>query len=431
MSPHNAEPHLRTLLGQLARALSLLLAAGCAAAGSTGARPGAAATAAAPAAPAYGPALELVETAPIGTVLDHPDLPEAATVWLEMIRRAARTLDFAEFYATNQPGSRLEPIVRAVEEAAERGVHVRFLADLKFARTQPETLNRLAAHRGIEVRRFDAATLLGGGGVLHAKYFLVDGQECYLGSQNFDWRSLTHIQELGVRVRVPAVARALEEVFDADWALAAGKKPPSPARLRQRFPITIDDGGERVELMPVFSPKGFVPDERLWELPRLVEMIDSASKRVRIQLLTYQAVEKGAYFADLESAIRRALARGVPVELMVSDWSKRSGNIEGLQSLQALPGMTVKLVTVPPWSGGFIPYARVIHAKYMVVDGRKLWIGTSNWERSYFYASRNVGLMVESEKLAQRLDRFFLDDWNGPYAARVDPCGSYQPPRTH
>jgi phosphatidylserine/phosphatidylglycerophosphate/cardiolipin synthase-like enzyme len=119
------------------------------------------------------------------------------------------------------------------------------------------------------------------------------------------------------------------------------------------------------------------------------------------------------------------------VELMVSDWSKRSGNIEGLKSLQVLPGMTVKLVTIPAWSGGFIPYARVIHAKFMVVDGRRVWIGTSNWERSYFYASRNVGLMVESEKLARRLDRFFVDNWDGPYAARVDPCGSYQAPRTH
>jgi phosphatidylserine/phosphatidylglycerophosphate/cardiolipin synthase-like enzyme len=86
-------------------------------------------------------------------------------------------------------------------------------------------------------------------------------------------------------------------------------------------------------------------------------------------------------------------------------------------------------VTIPPWSGGFIPYARVIHAKYLVIDDRRCWIGTSNWEWDYFHTNRNVGLVIDGKQPASTLNRFFLDGWNGPYARPVDPCVTYTAPR--
>ncbi|MFP5286582.1 MAG: phospholipase D-like domain-containing protein, partial [Thermoanaerobaculia bacterium] len=167
--------------------------------------------------------LELVETFPVETTLDHPDLRGAYVVWPEMIDRAQKTLDFAEFYASDDPAnrqSRLETVTQAVERAAARGVKVRFLAEKVFQKTYPELLARLDAKDGIEVRIYDFGALAGG--VLHAKYFLVDGRELYVGSQNYDWRSLQHIQELGVRVMEPGVARAYADVFETDWALAGG-----------------------------------------------------------------------------------------------------------------------------------------------------------------------------------------------------------------
>ncbi len=120
------------------------------------------------------PPIQLVESFPIETPLDHADLPEAHEVWLEMIAAATRTLDFAQFYASNAPGSRLEEVIVAIEEAAARGVRVRFLAEAKFAVIYPQTLDRLNAREGIEVRRYRTGEILGG--VLHAKYFVVDGR---------------------------------------------------------------------------------------------------------------------------------------------------------------------------------------------------------------------------------------------------------------
>ncbi len=377
-----------------------------------------------------GAPVQLIESFPIETILDHPDIPEAYETWKAMIDGATRSLEFAEFYASGEPGNRLEPIVAAVEAAATRGVKVRFLSEKGFYKTYPEIIDRLKARSGIEVRLYDTKSLMGG--VLHAKYFLVDGQEAYLGSQNFDWRSLTHIQELGMRVRVPELVRAFSDVFETDWDLAGGAdrtyRHPVPAG-GYPFPVAVPLGGDTVRVTPVFSPRGWLPDESLWDLPRLVELIDSARSTVRLQLLTYKSTGRSEYFDTLETALRAAAARGVAVQLLLSDWCKRSGTIEGLQSLEPLPGIEVKLVTIPPWSGGFIPFARVVHSKYLVVDEDKAWIGTSNWEKDYFHRSRNVGLIVQGRGIAGTLNRYFLDGWTGPYATAVDPCASYTPPR--
>jgi phosphatidylserine/phosphatidylglycerophosphate/cardiolipin synthase-like enzyme len=369
--------------------------------------------------------LELVESSPVETTLDHADIADARDVWPEMVKGATRTLDLAQFYVSNAPGSRLEPVLQALEAAADRGVKVRLLAEEKFYKTYPETLERLAKRPGIEVRRLNTAASMGG--VLHAKYFLVDGREAYLGSQNFDWRALEHIQELGLRIRVPEVVRSLGDVFELDWALAGGgTAPATTTTVGGPFPARY--AGETVRVTPALSPQGYLPDPATWDLPKLVRLIDEAERSVRVQLLTYKTKGRGGDFPELEEALKRAAARGVKVELLVADWGKRKGTIEGLQALHAPPALTVKLVTIPQWSGGFIPFARVVHAKYMVVDGEAAWLGTSNWERDYFTQSRNVGVIVEGAAFASQLERFFADTWGSPYAVEVDPQATYTPP---
>jgi len=373
------------------------------------------------------PDLVLVESSPVETTLDHADIPDAWRVWPEMIGAATRTLEIEQFYVSNTPGGRLEPVIQAIEAAADRGVHVRLIAEEKFAKQYPETLERLAARRGIEVRRLDTAKSMGG--VQHAKFFIVDGREAFFGSQNFDWRALEHIQELGLRVRVPGVVQALGAIFEYDWVLAAGTRPAAPSASSGLGPFSAHFGGETVQVTPVFSPQGYLPDPATWDLPRLVGLIDGAKRTVRVQLLTYRAKSRsGGEFRELEDALKRASMRGVKVELLVADWSKRAGTIEGLQALHAPPHLTVKLTTIPRWSGGFIPYARVMHSKYMVVDGQAAWVGTSNWERNYFTETRNVGLIVEGVVFARELERLFSDSWTSPYAAEVDPRAAYTPP---
>lgn len=384
--------------------------------------------------PAFGgedprPELELVETTPVETTLGSPDIPETVDVWLEMIGGARESLELAHFYASDEAGSRLSGVVEAIEAAAARGVRVRFLADAGFHATYPETLDRLGARENVALRLYDLRARTGG--VLHAKLMLVDGREAFLGSQNFDWRALEHIQELGLRIRVAPLVRAFAQAFEADWKRAAGEEVPAESHDASLFPVEAAlAGGAKVRVTPLFSPRPFLADEALWDLPRLVAAIDGARERVLVQLLSYNVSERGgAYFDLLDTALRRAAARGVEVRLLLADWSKRRGSIEALQSLQVLPRVSVRLSTLPQAARGFIPYARVAHSKYLVVDGELAWIGTSNWSRGYFHESRNLGLLIEGEAMATRLEAFFDGLWSSDYCAEIDPCATYEPPR--
>lgn len=372
--------------------------------------------------------LTLVESAPVETTLGHPDLPDAADTWVEMVDAATRRIDLAQFYAANRDGSRLEEVVQALERAAGRGVAIRFLASDNFRDTYPETVQRLDRVDGVETRWYDVRARTGG--VLHAKYFLVD-DEAFLGSQNFDWRALEHIQELGLRIRVPEMVASLEAVFETDWALAGGAddgfRAPAP---KPEFPVVVETSDGPVSVTPAMSPKDWLPDGSWWDLPQILALLDGATESVRVQLLSYRTVGRDkAWWGELDNALRRAAARGVSVQLLLADWSKRRGTIEDLQSLQCVPNLEVRLVTIPEWSGGFVPFSRVVHCKYLVVDGARFWLGTSNWSRDYFFASRNVGVVVEGGALPARLDAFFVDTWASDYAYPVDPSATYEPPR--
>lgn len=385
--------------------------------------------------PARGPigsevSIELVESAPAETTLDHPDVPNAADVWVAMIDGAHRTVDFAEFYASeaeqkDHVASKLTPVVAAIERAVARGVRVRFLADSVFAPKYPDTLERLR-RAGVTVRILDFGKR--GGGILHAKYFVVDGVESFLGSQNFDWRALDHIQEMGVHVTSPVIAGALLDLLDTDWELAGGA--PADTRVARHVGPSAATpvqalGGERITL--VGSPKGWLPHEPSWDLPKLVAMLDGATRAVDLQVLTYKTKERdGSPFPTLDDALRRAAARGVHVRLLVSDWSSKPGSdARGmLDSLAQVPNVEVRVLTIPKHSSGDIPFARVAHAKYLTVDAARAWVGTSNWEGDYFTKSRNVGVIVEGGALPGRLDRIFEDGWSGAYAKPLAVSGA-------
>jgi phosphatidylserine/phosphatidylglycerophosphate/cardiolipin synthase-like enzyme len=393
--------------------------------------------------------IEVVESVPIGTGLDLPELPNAPEVWRQLVAGAERALDIETFYFSGCPDSAasLETVLELIAAAAARGVKIRALSDAGFYRTYPEIPDRLNALDGAAYRSLPARRLWGG--VLHAKFFLVDGQSFFVGSQNWDWRALEHIHELGVAVSHPALARGLLDIFELDWALAAGDAPPadtssqistapaagaiSQAEASPAKPLEVrlaTPKGDTVTAVLAASPPQGLPAGIVWDEPLLVELMDSARVRIRLQLLSYQTVDRDSeYYPALDNAIRRAAARGVTVRIILSNWAKRASMLPYIQSLAAVPNIEIRFTNIPDWSAGFISYARVDHAKFLVADDDACWIGTSNWAADYFHESRNVSLFVKGRGVAADLLRFFAAGWEGPYAETVDPCGDYQPPR--
>lgn len=372
--------------------------------------------------PAIGTRAEatLVQSVPVETTLARLGLADTAPVWLAMIERARRTIDLGTYYVSEAEGphlalSRLAPILRALERAVARGVRVRLLTDAQMASKYPDPLLRLE-QAGVQVRRYDVAARMGG--VQHAKYLISDETESFVGSQNFDWRALDHIHELGLHLRSAALTRELLDVFDTDWELAGGAA--SDRRVRRGQSASADEAtGGRLTLL--VSPRGWLPDEASWDLPRLVALLDGAARSVDVQILSYSTEAGkggGERFMALDEALRRAAARGVRVRLLVSDWSTRPASpaLASLQALAALPNVTIRVLVVPPWSGGRLPFARVAHAKYLVLDGASAWIGTSNWDVRYFFSSRNVGFRIDGGALPRRLAEVFEGAFSSRYA---------------
>ena len=379
--------------------------------------------------PAEPGSLELCESVPSGAFDDDPAVPNTDEVWRAMLSGAKRNVAIAQFYVSEKPKDqagpdKLEPVLAAAEAAVARGVAVRLLVDAQFGKKYPDSLARLSGH-GVSVRLLDAQKTMGG--VQHAKYLVADERDVYLGSANMDWRSLDHIHELGLHIASRKLASVLLTIYDGDWATAGGEPAPAHGDLTAAtLPETI--GAQLIE--PVASPKGFIPLESLWDLDHIVAAIDAAKRELRIQVLNFEtAGHDGAAFDRLDLALRRAAVRGVRVRLMVSHWQKAPKKIGAVQELARVPGIDVRILTIPEAAGGFIPFARVAHAKYMVADDDRVWLGTSNWGGDYFLHSRNVGVMVSGKPLAAQLAGIFDRLAGSPMSEPVDPDKAYEAPK--
>jgi len=352
--------------------------------------------------------LTFAESVPLETSLDHANIANAPDVWIDMIDHATRSIDLNEFYVSDDPSStrsKLRTVLDAVERAAARGVHVRLLCDATFYAKYPEIPDAWSRRANMEVRKYDLRP-----GVLHAKYFVVDAREAYVGSQNFDWRSLEHIVEMGARVNTPNVVAALGAIFRADWDAAGG----APFRLEPRNTKDEIDGGD---LRLLASPKKLVP-EFMWDLPLLVKWIGETTTTLRVQLLTYKTKNRdGSEFHDLDDAVRAAAARNVRVKLLVSTWNEKD---PAVVALAHVANVEARALAIPPFSGGDIPFARVTHAKFALFDETRAWLGTSNWEGDYFFASRNVSIFFEHAGDLGALESAFEDEWNGAYARKIE-----------
>jgi len=375
--------------------------------------------------------LEIVESTPAGTILDNPEIRNAREVWVEMIGRAKQTLDIEEFYVSHEPGKWMEDVLGAIYAAADRGVKVRLIVDSRMYKTYPGSVDSLGRHKNIEARRIDFGAIAGG--IQHSKYFIVDRMEVFMGSQNFDWRALEHIHELGLRIRESRIASAYTEVFETDWQLAS----MDPAQIKaykiphSTFGKPVEftgPDGEKAELLPTYSPLGWIPDSTRWDEPAIIGLINSAQKTLTLQFLSYSPLERrGGSYTAIDDAIRNAGKRGVKVRMIVSDWEKGSPAVRALKELAAVPNIDVAFTSIPEWSGGYISFARVEHCKFIVADNEKFWLGTSNCEKSYFYATRNLGVICTSNLLGKTLARIFDKSWNSSYKESITQDGDYKP----
>lgn len=380
--------------------------------------------------PAAAAELQIVESVPDETVYGSTLTARPQAAWLEMIGAAKKTLDIEQFYIADQAGEVLEPVLAAVKEAAKRGVKVRLIVDKVMLKESEKSLPALK-EAGVDYRVIDFKKV--GGGVQHSKFFVVDGAEAFMGSQNFDWRALKHIHELGVRIKSAKAAADLALLFKADWAAAGGAEArkmfgKEKVSLSAAKPEKAQLNGAEVSYSLAYSPVDFAPKGADTEIGELTKVLAAAKHSVRGQVMTYALEEHGSKrWADLDSAFRKAAARGVKVELVFTDWGMGGKADRDIKALAKTDNITVRISSLPPHSSGFVPYARVEHLKYLVVDGETGFVSTSNWGPGYFLTSRGVAVFVKGPAAGSLLEDIFARTWNGPYAQPLDPMKEYQP----
>jgi len=375
--------------------------------------------------------IELVESIPVETSLDNPDIRNTQEVWLAMINSAQTTLDIEQFYISNEKGEPLDTVLGAIVAAAKRGVIVRIIVDGEMYRTYPDDVTWMEQQSSnITKHVIDFKALAGG--IQHAKFFIVDGKEVFLGSQNFDWRALKHIHELGVKISGDwDLIRIYSDIFNEDWKYSEindGKSWNLPIYTISGpdFMIYKSIYGDSIHVKPTISPKEFYHINGDKDLDEIMYMINYAATEITLQFLSYNPVTKDGYWDEVDAALISASKRGVKVKLLVSDWNLGKSAVEHFKELIQYPNFEIRYTSIPDYSGGFIPFARVEHCKFITADNIT-WIGTSNMSYDYFYESRNVGLVVESGKFTERVRDIFYKSWNSEYAHPIESTGEYIP----
>jgi phospholipase D3/4 len=352
------------------------------------------------------------ETAPLRLVQSRAQGGNTETVWLGMINKAQHSIEIGSFFFNSAPHSSMDKVLQALKQAADRGVSIRILIDAAMQANSQPTLQRLA-HKNIEHRAIDFESI--SGGVMHAKYMIVDERDVFVGSQNFGWKAMAENHETGLMLPDVKLAKTILQVFNLDWERSVNKPVTGldPHVVNQHHPLTMDEGS----LFVAFSPKKGLPTHLSFELPVLLQLIDSAKKEIDIDVYEYSDLAgrgRRPRWTVLDEALITAARRGVQIHLIVSEaMLNRKAGFKGLSALRHISNLQIKVSHLPPLQGRKKTYSRVDHSKFMLIDEEISWIGTGNWEKGYFYNSRDMAIIIHNKGLHAQLNKDFMGLWNG------------------
>ncbi|HMQ95674.1 MAG TPA: cardiolipin synthase [Candidatus Saccharibacteria bacterium] len=271
-----------------------------------------------------------------------PEYDEIIARIIEDVRSAKHYIQLEYFILALDTAT--EPLIEALEEAAERGVEVRVLYDAIGVSKYPRKKEMIArfAKAGIEAhpmlplhfpgKKYTRPDLRN-----HRKLVVVDGRVGYTGSLNMiqrDYHRKDDIvyDELVVRIQGPVVLQ-LEAVFLNDWLAETGEVLKQPERdfdqqlqPQGTIPAHIVPSGPGYEYennrklfaslfyaaekdIVLVNPY-FVPDQSL-----ITALIGAARRGVRVRLLNSEAIDQVLVAHAQRSYYEEMLRAGVEIYL--------------------------------------------------------------------------------------------------------------------
>ncbi|XP_054168605.1 5'-3' exonuclease PLD3-like [Oppia nitens] len=392
----------------------------------------------------------LVETIPIGLTYNSSiTTKDTFKEMIALISSATTTLDIASFYWSllgtdvmphpdNSSIKGKEILDTIVTTTRRRDLITRIVVNQTT--TNNTDLQLLASVANIRQLNF---TRLIGAGVLHTKFIIVDQKHVYIGSANMDWRSLTHVKEMGVVLyNCSVLANDLIKIFQVYWYLGTTNAtiPKSwpqdwSTNYNKSNPLSLSINEKPYNVFMSSSPKSFCPNGRTNDISAILSIIRNANKYIYIAVMDYYPQylysNYRAFWPLIDNELRKAVIdRKVNVRLLASHWNNTRKSMPlFLKSLAAFNDSSVfgahiecKLFVVPAFTPqqADIPFARVNHNKYMVTD-QTAYIGTSNWSADYFVNTAGVGIAITPTNsshysIRDQLQEIFERDWNSSYA---------------
>ncbi len=337
----------------------------------------------------------------VDRVVERPLLPgarltplfdgdEAYPAMLEAIEQAESTVNFVTYIFDNDDTGRR--FVKAMAEAAERGVEVRVLIDAAGLRyTFPSVLTRLR-RAGITYARFLPSVIPPSIMTInlrnHRKIMVVDGHIGFTGGINIRGHHILADQphfparDLHFKVEGPVVAH-LQEVFVDDWQFTTGESLRGPAY----FPPLSTVGSTFARGIP----DG--PDENLDKLRWTIKGAVTAA-RERVRIVT-------PYFIPdppLVSALGLAALRGVDVDIILPGVNNLPFvKWASMAHLRPLLERGCRIYHTPP------PFD---HSKLMIIDRAWFLCGSANIDPRSLRLNFEFNLECWDPKMAADLDDY-------------------------
>ena len=391
---------------------------------------------------------------------------------------AERTLDLQYYAFHDDLTGKL--ILGNVLSAADRGVRVRILVDDTTAKGKDAGLAALASHPLIEVRLFNpsagrsSSAWLFSAAVdfdrinhrMHNKMFVADNQAGVAGGRNigdqyFSAREGVNFADLDLLAIGPVVqdlSRSFDEYWNSEWvypieALHAAK--PDPAALDQgremlaahRSAARDSEYAKRLaesdllqKLLTRELPLVWAPAQIMYDKPEKAGGGDKdATVRLGPQLrstvteLRSELIILSPYFIPGENGIalfRRLRERGVRVRILTNSFAANdvalvhSGYARYRKDLLKL-GVELheikpSLVEAPEDSRKtFGSSGASLHAKSFIFDRRQLFVGSLNLDPRSLYLNTELGIVVDSPELAEKVARQFEELLRPQYSYRL------------
>ncbi|UCE38180.1 MAG: lamin tail domain-containing protein [Thermoplasmata archaeon] len=284
---------------------------------------------------------------------------------------------------------------------------------------------------------------------VHAKYAIIDDKKVIISSENWKYTGLPVDNTYGNRgwgvvIENTDVAGYFTDVFLADWSSVGYDilpfTPDDPTYGNPSSNFELDDWIEYGYYDPIFtnvtlegeftvSPV-ISPDTSLLENEAILGAIKSAEESIYIEQLdchlNWNEDEFEYENLFLTAAIEAAEERHVDVRILLSSKYAFSDDtdLDNYDTYDYINKYAQNHNITDYLEARLVDYDTLglskVHNKGMIVDGKYTLISSINWNRNSVTQNREVGVIIESDEVADYFTQIFLWDWNEPPLAKIE-----------